>query len=200
MDKSIIYQYATKTVEYFQKHEYDELASACNIVYNYYVHNPQELLTEEYPYLIGLVFYYSTYFEEADKDIAETKVENALYLFWKSINLTDTGSESISAAARCFIMLAVQRRFAKSIFSHEHVYDADTALIYAMSYLLSFCINKDIQDFIDPNETQIFNQCMQEFSKFRFNNDPTETGRRIFISGIDNIKREIRKYAIAKLF
>lgn len=191
MDKNNIYSIAQKALSAYDAKNYDELANACSIVYNYYARNQNEFLTEKHPYLIGLVFYYGTHFRERDRDIAETKVENTLYLLGRTILESMDDSERISSASRCFMMLMSQRQYARNIFSKLHEYDVDSAITYVMSYFMSFCLRKDIHVFINTNEHKFFNDCLEVYSKYRFNNDPTEEGHKIFLMIMDIIENEI---------
>ena len=75
----------------------------CNI-YNYFVHNPSELLNLDSPLLIGKVFQVCLGFQEPDEDIQEVRAENAFLCFSQAIKSNKTNVHD-EASARLMMLL-----------------------------------------------------------------------------------------------
>ena len=73
-------------------------------VYNYFVHNPNDLLKLDNPLLIGKVFQVCLGFHEPDKDIQEVRAENAFVCFSQALNSCKTNIHD-EAAARLMLLL-----------------------------------------------------------------------------------------------
>lgn len=73
-------------------------------IYNYFVHNPSEILNLDSPLLIGKVFQVCLGFQEPDEDIQEVRAENAFLCFSQALNSTKTDVHD-EAAARLMILL-----------------------------------------------------------------------------------------------
>lgn len=88
----------------FGLRDYAELEKQCEIIYNYFVKNPLELLSLDNSLLFGKVFQISLGFQVPDKDIQEVKAENAFICFSQALE-----SEKIfihdEAAARLMMLL-----------------------------------------------------------------------------------------------
>ena len=74
------------------------------MIYNYFVHHPEDLLKLDGPLLIGKVFQVCLGFQEPDEDIQEVRAENAFLCFSQAFESgkTDVHDE---AAARLMLLL-----------------------------------------------------------------------------------------------
>lgn len=88
----------------FGAQDYSGLEKYGNDLYNYFVHNPSELLNLSSPLLIGKVFQVCLGFQEPDEDIQEVRAENAFICFSQALksDLTNVHDE---ASARLMMLL-----------------------------------------------------------------------------------------------
>ena len=88
----------------FGTQDYLSLKEHGGDIYNYFVHNPAEILNLDSPLLIGKVFQVCLGFQEPDEDIQEVRAENAFICFSQALktNRTDIHDE---AAARLMLLL-----------------------------------------------------------------------------------------------
>lgn len=85
----------------------------CNI-YNYFVHNPKEILKLEKPLLIGKVFQACLGFKEPDEDIQEVRAENAFICFSRALKSKKIKIHD-EAAARLMMLLIRDRHYLNDI-------------------------------------------------------------------------------------
>lgn len=78
-------------------------------IYNYFVHNPDELLKLDSPLLIGKVFQVSLGFQEPNEDVQEIRAENAFLCFSLALksNLANVHDE---ASARLMMLLIREQK------------------------------------------------------------------------------------------
>lgn len=88
----------------FGVQDYSGLERHGNEIYNYFVHNPGELLELDNPLLIGKVFQVCLGFQEPDKDIQEVRAENAFLCFSQALKSNKTNVHD-EASARLMILL-----------------------------------------------------------------------------------------------
>ena len=88
----------------FGAQDYAGLEKRGNMIYNYFVHHPEDLLKLDGPLLIGKVFQVCLGFQEPDEDIQEVRAENAFLCFSQAFESgkTDVHDE---AAARLMLLL-----------------------------------------------------------------------------------------------
>lgn len=88
----------------FGTQDYLSLEEHGGDIYNYFVHNPAEILNLDSPLLIGKVFQVCLGFQEPDEDIQEVRAENAFICLSQALktNRTDIHDE---AAARLMLLL-----------------------------------------------------------------------------------------------
>jgi len=88
----------------FGTHDYSSLEQHGNTIYNYFVHNPEEILKLDNPLLIGKIFQVCLGFQEPDEDIQEVRAENAFLCFSQALK-SDKTSVHDEALARLMILL-----------------------------------------------------------------------------------------------
>ena len=88
----------------FGVQDYSGLEKYGNEIYNYFVHNPGELLKLDSPLLIGKVFHVCLGFQEPDEDIQEVRAENAFMCFSQALESSKTNVHD-EAAARLMMLL-----------------------------------------------------------------------------------------------
>lgn len=109
MDNALSYN-AMMAWTAFGKQDYSTLEQHASAIYNYFVHNPSELLTIDSPLLIGKIFQVCLGFQEPDQDIQEVRAENAFLCFSKAL---DSEKQSVhdEAAARLMMLLIQGQRY-----------------------------------------------------------------------------------------
>lgn len=98
----IYLKYALETIKYEKLANYREMEQASCNLYNYFTHNPQELINTPHYFDVGLAFFLSLGFDSPDSDIQEVKAENAFYCLYKSFQ---TDVDHIGLAATCLFVL-----------------------------------------------------------------------------------------------
>lgn len=88
----------------FGVQDYSGLERHGNELYNYFVHNPGELLNLDSPLLIGEFFQVCIGFQEADEDIQEVRAENAFLCFSQALTSNKTNVHD-EASARLMMLL-----------------------------------------------------------------------------------------------
>lgn len=88
----------------FGTQDYSGLEKYGGEVYNYFVHNPGELLQLDSPLLIGKVFQVCLGFQEPDEDIQEVRAENAFLCFSQALKSSKANVHD-EAAARLMLLL-----------------------------------------------------------------------------------------------
>ena len=88
----------------FGAQDYSGLERYGNEIYNYFVHNPNELLNLDSPLLIGKIFQVCLGFQEPDKDIQEVRAENAFLCFSQALTSSKANVHD-EASARLMLLL-----------------------------------------------------------------------------------------------
>jgi hypothetical protein len=101
----------------FGAQDYSGLEQYGGQVYNYFVHNPSEILKLENPLLIGKVFQVCLGFQEPDEDIQEVRAENAFLCFSQALN-SEKSNIRDEASARLMILLIRDQKHLKSKVEH----------------------------------------------------------------------------------
>lgn len=109
MDNALSYN-AIMAWTAFGMQDYSSLERHANEIYNYFVHNPSELLNIDSPLLIGKVFQVCLGFHEPDQDIQEVRAENAFLCFFKALN-SEKQNVHDEAAARLMMLLIQWQRY-----------------------------------------------------------------------------------------
>lgn len=148
-------------------------------VYNYFVHNPSEILKLDNPLLIGKVFQVCLGFQEPDEDIQEVRAENAFLCFSQALN-SDKVNVHDEASARLMMLLIRDQRHLKnkveqscqnelsSPYSILDMYDSglpndmpmatNTKMLFTAYYLYNGIIDKlsVSKEFVNANEKRAF--------------------------------------------
>lgn len=95
--------YATKAIAAEGVGDITQMETYLASVYNYFVHNPQELLHIQDANVIGTAFYLHLQFN-GEKGTMEVNIENAFICFYQSIFSDDTPKNKSLAAIRLFIL------------------------------------------------------------------------------------------------
>ena len=207
----------------FGGQDYRSLEEHGKFIYNYFVHNPKEILTLDKPLLIGKVFQVCLGFQEPDKDIQEVRAENALICFSQALKSDKTNVHD-EALARLMILFIgnqehligdVEQAFQNNR-SHYNILDvldsmgpadmpmpANTKLLFAAYYLYDCIIDKYnvINEFVNARERNMYSvvekhiidNCNQLNSVS--NERKVELGRIVFEKLCKKIQNDIEKYS-----
>lgn len=94
----------------FGAQDYRSLEEHGKYIYNYFVHNPNEILKLDTPLLIGKIFQVCLGIQEPDNDIQEVRAENALICFSQAIK-SDKPNVHDEALARLMILLIKEQKY-----------------------------------------------------------------------------------------
>lgn len=94
----------------FGAEDYRSLEEHGKYIYNYFVHNPNEILKLDTPLLIGKIFQVCLGFQEPDNDIQEVRAENAFICFSQAIK-SDKPNVHDEALARLMILLIKEQKY-----------------------------------------------------------------------------------------
>lgn len=97
----------------FGAQDYAGLEKHGREIYNFFVHNPGEILELDNPLLIGKVFQVCLGFQEPDEDVQEVRAENAFLCFSQALN-SDKVNVHDEASARLMILLIRDQRHLKN--------------------------------------------------------------------------------------
>lgn len=97
----------------FGARDYSGLEQHGKEIYNYFVHNPSEILKLENPLLIGKIFQVCLGFQEPDEDIQEVRAENAFICFSQAMK-SDKSNVHDEAAARLMMLLIRDQKHLKN--------------------------------------------------------------------------------------
>ena len=101
----------------FGAQEYSNLEQYGAQVYNYFVHNPGDILELDNPLLIGKVFHVCLGFQEPDEDIQEVRAENAFICFSQALK-SDKSNVHDEASARLMMLLIRDQKYLKNKVEH----------------------------------------------------------------------------------
>ena len=100
---------AIQALSAFQAQNYSELERLGSNIYNFFVHNPGDILNLENPLLVGKVFHVCLGFQEPDEDIQEVRAENAFICFSQVLNSSNNAIHD-EACARLMMLLIREQR------------------------------------------------------------------------------------------
>lgn len=101
----------------FGAQDYSGLEQYGGQIYNYFVHNPSELLKLDNPLIIGKVFQVCLGFQEPDEDIQEVRAENAFLCFSQAL-MSDKVNVHDEASARLMMLLIRDQKHLKNKVEH----------------------------------------------------------------------------------
>ncbi len=93
----------------FGAQDYSSLEQHGGTIYNYFVHNPGEILKLDNPLLIGKIFQICLGFQELNEDIQEVRAENAFICFSQALK-SDRANVHDEASARLMMLLIRDQR------------------------------------------------------------------------------------------
>ncbi len=214
-----LYYYATVAWAAFGAQDYSGLEQYGTNIYNYFVHNPEEILRLDNPLLIGKIFQVCLSFQDVDEDIQEVKAENAFLCFSQALK-SDKLNVYDEASARLMMLLIVSQKYlmnkVETLCRNEYVNPfsifsvlgdeglpldmpvaANTKMLFAAYYLYNGIKNKEnvCNEFVNSNERRMFeyteNHVLENCSQLH----RTPNDRKIELGGIvfDKICERLRK-------
>ena len=94
----------------FGVQDYAGLERHGNEIYNYFVHNPGELLKVDSPLLIGKIFQVCLGFQEPDEDIQEVRAENAFLCFSQALESNKPNVHDEASARLMMLLIRDQKQ------------------------------------------------------------------------------------------
>ena len=208
----------------FGAQDYATLEMYGNEIYNYFVHNPADILKLDSPLLIGKIFQACLGFQDPDQDIQEVRAENAFLCFSLALK-SEKRNVHDEAAARLMILLIQGQRFLKNKVEQACVgegtnpYDffavlndglpddmpmaVNTKMLYAAYCQYNNIIDKTnvINEFVNPIEKKIFehvkNHVLDNCNKLTGTTllRKAELGNIIFDKICDQLRKDIESYS-----
>lgn len=203
----------------FGAQDYSGLEQYGGQVYNYFVHNPVEILNLDNPLLIGKVFQVCLGFQEPDEDIQEVRAENAFLCFSQALK-SDKANVHDEAAARLMMLLIRDQKHLKNKVEHacqnEHanpynIFDmfgssglpndmpmaTNTKMLFTAYYLYDSIINKTniANEFVNAGERNAFENVKSHVLDNCRQLQNTSSGRKIELGKIvfEKICKRLRK-------
>lgn len=202
----------------FGTQDYSSLEQHGKEIYNYFVHNPDEILRLDNPLLIGKVFQVCLGFQEPDEDIQEVRAENAFLCFSQALKSDKTNVHDEAAARIMMLLIQNQKHLIKQVGracqnEHANPYDifdmfddglpndmptaTNTKMLFAAYYLYDGIIDKAnvSNEFVNAGEKSAFegvkNHILDNCSQLR----NTSSSRKIELGSIvfEKICRKLRK-------
>ena len=208
----------------FGTQDYSSLEQYGNYVYNYFVHNPKEILKLDDPLLIGKVFQVCLGFQEPDEDIQEVRAENAFLCFSQALKSEMTNIHD-EASARLMMLLIRDQRYLKNKVEHacqneyanpHSFFDmingnlpddmpmaTNTKMLFTAYKLYDSIIDKTsvINEFVNANERSVYeNVKCHVLNNCRQLNTPSsdriiELGRVVFEKICERLRKDIFLYS-----
>ena len=202
----------------FGAQDYSGLEQYGGQVYNYFVHNPGEILKLDNPLLIGKVFQVCLGFQEPDEDIQEVRAENSFLCFSQALN---SGKSNIhdEASARLMMLLIRDQRHLKNKVEHacqnEHANPysifgmindglpndmpmaVNTKMLFTAYYLYDGIIDKTnvANEFVNANERRAYENVKSHVLDNCRQLNNTSSNRKIELGNIvfEKICKRLRK-------
>jgi hypothetical protein len=202
----------------FGAQDYSGLEQYGGQVYNYFVHNPGEILKLESPLLIGKVFQICLGFQEPDEDIQEVRAENAFLCFSQALN-SEKSNIHDEASARLMMLLIRDQKHLKNKVEHacqnenanpysifcmfndgmpnDMPMAVNTKMLFTAYYLYDGIIDKTnvINEFVNVNERSAYENVKRHVLDNCRQLDNTSPDRKIELGGIvfEKICKRLRK-------
>lgn len=116
----------------FGAQDYYSLERYGGEIYNYFVHNPNEILQIESPLLIGKIFQVCLGFQEPDEDIQEVRAENAFLCFSQALKSEKTNVHDEAAARLMILLIRDQKHLKNKVTQACQSNNVDPYSIYGM--------------------------------------------------------------------
>lgn len=208
----------------FETQNYSVLEMYGNEIYNYFVHNPNEILKLDNPLLIGKVFQACLGFKERDEDIQEVRPENAFLCFSQAIK-SDKPNIHDEACARIMLLLIrdqkhlisqVEKACQKKPVNPYDFFDmlddglpndmpmaTNTKMLFTAYYLYNSIISKEniSTEFINPIEKNAFESVKSHILYYCSKLMATSSSRKIALGNIvfdkinQKLKQDIENYS-----
>ena len=202
----------------FGAQDYSGLEQYGGQVYNYFVHNPSDILELDNPLLIGKVFQVCLGFQEPDEDIQEVRAENA-FLCFSHAKKSDKTNIHDEASARLMILLIRDQKHLKNKVEHacqnEHANPysffgmidnglpndmpmaTNTKMLFTAYYLYNGIIDKTnvLNEFVNASEKSAFENVKNHVIDNCHLLNNTSSDRKIELGGIvfEKICKRLRK-------
>lgn len=202
----------------FGAQDYSGLEQYGGQVYNYFVHNPDEILKLDSPLLIGKVFQVCLGFQEPDEDIQEVRAENAFLCFSQALN-SEKSNIRDEASARLMMLLIRDQKHLKNKVEHAcqnenanpysifGMFDdgmpndmpmaVNTKMLFTAYYLYDGIIDKTnvINEFVNVNERNAYENVRRHVLDNCRQMGNTSSDRKIELGGIvfEKICKRLRK-------
>ena len=209
----------------FGAQDYSSLEQYGGLVYNFFVHNPCEILRLDSPLLIGKVFQVCLGFQEPDEDIQEVRAENAFLCFSQALK-SDKVNVHDEASARLMMLLIRDQKHLKNKIEHacqnEHanpynVFDmfsnselpndmpmaTNTKMLFTAYYLYDSIIDKTnvINEFVNAEERNTYENVKKHvlYNCHQLQNTSSdrkaELGGIVFEKIINRLRKDIELYS-----
>lgn len=208
----------------FGNQDYSSLEQYGIQIYNYFVHNPKDILELDSPLLVGKVFQVCLGFQEPDEDIQEVRAENAFLCFSQALKSDKTYVHD-EASARLMMLLIKNQKHLKnkveqacqnenaSPYSIFALFDdglpgdmpmaTNTKMLFTAYYLYDSIIDKTnvINEFVNAGERKDFevvkNHVLDNCRQLQntSSNRKAELGLIVFEKICKRLKKDIDLYA-----
>ena len=202
----------------FGAQDYSSLEQYGKEIYNYFIHNPDEILKLDNPLLIGKVFQVCLGFQEPDEDIQEVRAENAFLCFSKALESDKVNVHDEAAARIMMLLIRDQRHLKKQVElacqnQHANPYDilsmlndglpsdmpiaTNTKMLFTAYYLYDSIIDKAnvSNEFVNAGERSAFESVKNHILDNCSQLQNTSPDRKIKLGSIvfEKICRKLRK-------
>ena len=99
----------------FGNQDFRGLEEHGNAIYNYFVHNPEEILHLDSPLMFGKIFQVCLGFQEPDEDIQEVRAENAFLCFSQALDSTKVNVHDEACARLMMLLIQHQNHLAGKV-------------------------------------------------------------------------------------
>lgn len=208
----------------FGAKDYPGLEKYGKEIYNYFVHNPAQILSLDIPLLIGKVFQACLGFQEPDEDIQEVRAENAFICFSQALK-SDKSNVHDEAAARLMILLIRDQKHlinqVQNACTNENVspYDffstlrddfppdmpmaTNTKMLFTAYYIYNSILDKAniISEFVNPIEKNAFINARDHVVHYCNQLQNTtldrkvQLGKLVFDKILKKLQKDIRDYS-----
>lgn len=208
----------------FGVQDYSGLERHGNEIYNYFVHNPSELLKLDSPLLIGKVFQVCLGFQEPDEDIQEVRAENAFLCFSQALTSSKANVQDEASARLMILLIRDQKHLISKVEQacrNEHanpynvldIFDdglpmdmpmaTNTKMLFAAYYLYDGIIDKAnvSSEFVNAGERSVYENVKRHIidnCDQLSNTQPkrkVELGHIVFEKTCDRLRKDVALYS-----
>lgn len=208
----------------FGTNDYSGLEEHGGEIYNYFVHNPSEILKLDNPLLIGKIFQVCLGFQEPDEDIQEVRAENAFICFSQAMESNRSNVHDEASARLMMLLIREQRHLINKVeqsCQNEHVnpysiFDlvnnglpndmpmaTNTKMLFTAYYLYDGIIDKANvgNEFVNANEKHAFENVKEHVLKYcsllhnTTSERKVELGNIVFNKICERLRKDISYYS-----